>query len=56
MLPELRQSAASEQNELVNEYSSVDEVLDLPSTITLLNKHRLMIDDVGHGNDTEMLR
>ena len=56
MLPELRQSAASEQNKLVNEYSSVDEVLDLPSTITLLNKHRLMIDDVGHGNDTEMLR
>lgn len=56
MLPELRQSASPEPNALEKEYSSADEVLDLPGTIALLNKHRLMVDDVDLGDGPELLR
>ena len=56
MLPELRQGAASAVNELKKEYSSADEVLDLPSTISLLNKHHLMVDAADLGNHPELLR
>jgi UDP-glucose 4-epimerase len=56
MLPELRQGSAAESNSLAKEYSSGDEVLDLAGTTALLNKHRLMVEDVEGGDRTELLR
>lgn len=56
MLPELRESTVSELNTLAKEYSSGDDVLDLPATAALLTKHRLMVDDVDLGNRQELLR
>ena len=56
MLPELRESTLSELNALEKEYSSGDEVLDLPGTAALLTKHRLMVDDADLGDRQELLR
>ena len=56
MLPELKQGAALDQNALEKEYSSADEVLDLPDTIALLKKHRLMVNEADFGDQPELLR
>jgi UDP-glucose 4-epimerase len=56
MLPELRKGATSGPNALQKEYSSANEVLDLPGTAALLRKHRLMVDDGALNSDTELLR
>jgi len=56
MLPELRQGVASEVNEPKKEYSSADEILDLPGTVELLKKHRLMVDATDLGSHPELLR
>jgi UDP-glucose 4-epimerase len=56
MLPELRQGGPAEQNALEKEYSSADEVLDLPDTVALLKKHRLMVNEAGLGDQPELLR
>lgn len=46
MLPELRQDDAAEESVLQKEFSSEDTVIDLPETIALLKRHRLLLDDV----------
>ena len=56
MLPEIRQQSEDESNTLRTEYSSADEVLDLPETAALLRKHRLMVEDSDRSNQTELLR
>ena len=56
MLPELRQGVAQEPNALEKEYSSGDEVLDLPDTTALVKKHRLMVEDIDRADKTELLR
>lgn len=56
MLPELRQGLVQEPNALVKEYSSADEVLDLAGTAALLQKHRLMVNEVETGDRSELLR
>jgi UDP-glucose 4-epimerase len=56
MLPELRQGRPAEQNALEKEYSSADEVLDLPDTVALLKKHRLMVNEADLGDQPELLR
>lgn len=56
MLPELRENGARESNALTKEFSSADTVLDLAGTQQLLSQHRLMVDDVDWGQETEVLR
>ena len=56
MLPEIRQQIEAESNSLRTEYSSADGVLDLPGTVALLRKHRLMVEDADRSNQTELLR
>jgi UDP-glucose 4-epimerase len=56
MLPELRDPEAHEPNALNKEFSSGDVVLDLPETIELLKKHKLMIEDMDLSSDRELLR
>ena len=56
MLPELRDPKAHEPNALDKEFSSGDVVLDLPETIALLKKHKLMIEDMKVSYDGELLR
>jgi UDP-glucose 4-epimerase len=56
MLPELRHGGPAEANALQKEYSSADEVLDLPDTVALLTKHRLMVDEADLGDQPELLR
>jgi UDP-glucose 4-epimerase len=56
MLPELRQNAATNGNALDKEYSSADDVLDLPGTAALLNKHRLNLEDAAAEGYPEILR
>jgi UDP-glucose 4-epimerase len=46
MLPELRQDDGTEANVLQKEFSSEDTVIDLPETVALLKRHRLLLDDV----------
>jgi len=41
---------------LDKEFSSGDVVLDLPETIALLKKHKLMIEDMKVSHDGELLR
>jgi FlaA1/EpsC-like NDP-sugar epimerase len=53
MLPELRRDGADEPNALTREFSSEDTLVDLPGTVALLKKHRLMVDDPAAG---ELLR
>jgi UDP-glucose 4-epimerase len=56
MLPELQRGVAPGPNALAKEFSSEDTVVDLPGTIALLKKHRLMIDDVDLAAAGELLR
>jgi UDP-glucose 4-epimerase len=56
MLPELRDPKAHEPNALDKEFSSGDVVLDLPATIELLKRHKLMIEDMELSSDRELLR
>jgi FlaA1/EpsC-like NDP-sugar epimerase len=56
MLPELCNGAPCGPNALSKEYSSGDEVLSLQDTITLLKKHKLMLEDVPLANGDELLR
>jgi FlaA1/EpsC-like NDP-sugar epimerase len=56
MLPELREGSGPEPNALVKEYSSGDDVLDLAGTAALLQKHRLMVEDVDAADQAELLR
>jgi len=56
MLPELSSGDECEPNALTKEFSSADNVLDLASTITLLKKHRLMIEDTDLSQRGELLR
>jgi len=56
MLPELRDPKAQEPNALNKEFSSGDVVLDLPATIELLKRHKLMIEDGELSSDRELLR
>jgi len=52
----LRDPKAHEPNALGKEFSSGDVVLDLPGTIALLKKHKLMIEDMDLTSDHELLR
>ena len=56
MLPELSNNKQKEPSALTKEYSSADSVLDLEGTIDLLQKHRLMVEDVEMLNSGELLR
>jgi len=56
MLPELRAQAGAEPNALAKEFSSADTVLDLSQTVALLEKHKLMLEDVGIADQEELLR
>jgi len=56
MLPELCNGEACAPNALTKEYSSGDDVLSLPDTITLLTQHKLMLEDVPLANGDELLR
>ena len=56
MLPELCSADECEPNALTKEFSSTDNVLDLASTIALLKKHRLMIEDTDLSQAGELLR
>jgi FlaA1/EpsC-like NDP-sugar epimerase len=56
MLPELSNNKQKKPNALTKEYSSADSVLDLEGTIDLLQKHRLMVEDVERLNNGELLR
>lgn len=55
MLPELSNDW-DEPNALTKEFSSADTVLDLPGTIALLEKHKLMVDDQESSQAGELLR
>lgn len=55
MLPELA-GARKEANALTGEFSSAQRVLDYPSTVELLKRHRLMIGDKVEWDDGELLR
>jgi UDP-glucose 4-epimerase len=56
MLPELQDRKASGPNALTKEFSSEDTVVDFVGTVALLEKHRLMIDDVDLAAAGELLR
>lgn len=56
MLPELQKEENREPMVLSKEYSSADEVLDFNETVGLLQKHRLMIEDVELTYKGEILR
>jgi UDP-glucose 4-epimerase len=56
MLPELRREDDSEPNALGKEFSSEDTVVDLPGTIALLKRQRLMVEDVELASAGELLR
>jgi len=56
MLPELREDTASETNALNKEFSSADTVVNLADTIELLDRHRLLPENLDLSEDTEFLR
>jgi UDP-glucose 4-epimerase len=56
MLPELRDPNSHEVNALKKEFSSADVVLDMESTVALLKKHKLMVEDVDLAASAEFLR
>ncbi len=56
MLPELRDPNRNEVNALRKEFSSADVVLDMESTVGLLKKHKLMVEDVDLAGSGEFLR
>jgi hypothetical protein len=55
MLPEIAR-ASHEPNALKAEFSSEQRILDLPKTIALLKRHRLMPGDTIKWDDGELLR
>jgi hypothetical protein len=55
LLPELA-GARKEPNAFTGEFSSAQRILDYPQTVTLLKKHRLMVDDKSAWDDDELLR
>ena len=56
MLPELAVSAQDSRPALTGEFSSGDNVLDFKGTVSLLKRHRLMVEDVKSANLPELLR
>ncbi|HUF80085.1 MAG TPA: polysaccharide biosynthesis protein [Burkholderiales bacterium] len=56
MLPELRRGKTRSPNALSREYSSGDNVLDLPATVRLLERTRLMPEEEGRAGREELLR
>jgi UDP-glucose 4-epimerase len=56
MLPELRRDEPGEANALEKEFSSEDTLVDLPGTVALLKKHRLMVEDAPDPAGAELLR
>lgn len=55
LLPEL-QTDTGETIALTKEYSSSDNILDLESTVALLKKNKLMLEDVRTDEEGELLR
>ena len=56
MLPELAPRAREGRRELTKEFSSADNVLDFKGTVSLLERHRLMVKNVKSANLPELLR
>lgn len=56
MLPELLDAKKTEKMALKKEFSSSDTVLNLPQTIALLKKHKLLIEDGSLADGEELLR
>ena len=56
MLPELGAKRSRQPSVLARELSSADNVVDLPQTVSLLRKNRLMVDDTTAGSGEEILR
>ena len=56
MLPELYDPGDSQPNALTKEFSSADNVLDFPGTVSLLKTNGLLVEDVQAGQETELLR
>jgi UDP-glucose 4-epimerase len=56
MLPELRRDEPAAPNALTKEFSSEDTVVGLEGTIALLERHRLMVEDVDLAAAGELLR
>jgi len=56
MLPELRGKAGEKPSVLTKEYSSGDDVLDLPATVRLLKRNRLRVEDQDISQGEELLR
>ena len=56
MLPELQKEESREPMALSKEYSSAGEVLNFDDTVALLQKHRLMVEDVELTYKGEILR
>ncbi len=57
MLPELSENDGSEPNALKKEFSSADTVLDYAGTVALLQKHKLLVEQIQSSADrAEMLR
>jgi hypothetical protein len=56
MLPELRKLSQNEPIALKKEFSSKDTALNLAETVTLLEKHKIMISDVDLSQGEELLR
>jgi FlaA1/EpsC-like NDP-sugar epimerase len=56
MLPELRRAETAKADVLTKEFSSEDTVVDFAGTVTLLKKHRVMVEDVDKVADAELLR
>jgi UDP-glucose 4-epimerase len=56
MLPELRNPHKKEPNALTKEFSSEDSPLDFDSTVKLLKRHKLMVEDIELTQGQELLR
>ena len=56
MLPELRKLNVKTSGVLKKEFSSNDAPLDLPGTISLLKKYKIMVDDIDLTHGEELLR
>ena len=54
MLPELREESLSEAS-LSKEFSSEDSVVSLEETVTLLERHGLLVEQMDSGASGEML-
>jgi len=56
MLPELDDAGEAEPNALAKEFSSADNLLDFQSTLELLSKNRLMVENSPLHENVELLR